>query len=139
MTRLIDHKQLEAAFEIVPPPTARSCGDHSFELPPALYIATAALFLGFVTVLTLAFSGHMLVSYGVFAAFIAAFFAVPAIIVRASPQGTRALGWYEFMDKGIATATGRSGALEATVLVLALPFLVFCFAVAVVTIAAVVG
>jgi hypothetical protein len=101
----------------------------------------AGLFFGFVTVLTLAFSTHMAVSYGVIAIFIGAYFAVPAIFARTGPDQshTRALGWYEFRDRGIATATGRCSGKDATVLVLLLPFLIFCFGVAVAAIAAVVS
>jgi hypothetical protein len=137
MTRRLDHSQLLAREEIVRSPTLPSrtaCDDHSFELPTGLYIAAAGLFLGFVTVLTLAFGGHMAVSYGVIAAFIAAFFAVPTIFAHAAPDErsrTRALGWYEFLDEGMATATGRCSGTEAAVLVLLLPFLIFCFGVAV--------
>jgi hypothetical protein len=140
MSRRIDHKQLAASNEVVasPAPVQRACNDHNFGLPPVLHLATGALFLGFVTVLSLAFSHHMLVSWGVFAAFITAFFAVPAIFVRTSPEGRRALRWDEFVEKGIDTETGRTGAGEATVLVLALPVFVLCWAVAVATIAAVV-
>jgi hypothetical protein len=43
-----------------------------------------------------------------------------------------------FRYKGIRTATGRSGATEATVLVLLLPFLILCFGIAIVSIAALV-
>ena len=141
MTRPIDHKQLVADARIVPAPVIaqpRACTDHSFELPPALYFGMGLMFLGFVSVLSLAFSEHMLVSYGVFVSFIAAFFAVPAIFVRAAPDGARALRWHDFMENGVATATGRSGGTEATVLVLLLPFLILCWAVAVATIAALV-
>lgn len=137
MTRRLDHAQLLARREIVRSPTLPSrtaCDDHSFELPTGLYIAMAGLFFGFVTVLTLAFSGHMAVSYGVIAAFVFAFFGVPAIFVRAGPQGlrlTRALRWHDFLDKGIVTATGRCSGKEAAVLVLLLPVLIFAFGIAV--------
>ena len=145
MTRRLDHGQLLVREEIVSSPTLpsrRACDDHSFELPVALYVATAGLFLGFVTVLTLAFAGHMGVAYGVIAAFIAAFFAVPAILVRAGPPEhsmTRALGWSEFLEHGVATATGRSSGRDAAVLVLLLPSLIFFFGVAVATIAGLVS
>ena len=98
-------------------------------------------FLGFVTILTLAFSGHMAVSFGVIIAFILAFFAVPAIFAHAGTneqRGSRALDWYEFLDKGVLTATGRCRGSEAAILVLMLPFLIFFFGVAVALIAALV-
>jgi hypothetical protein len=131
---------LIARDEIVAAPAARACDDQSFELPGGLYAAMAIMFAGFVAVLSLAFrGGHMAVSYGVIFAFIAAFFAVPAILPRMKPEGrTKALSWAMFRYKGIQTATGRSSATEATVLVLLLPFLILCFGIAVATIAAIV-
>ena len=145
MTRRLDQTQLLAREEIVRSPTLpsrKACDDHSFELPTGLYIAMAGLFLGFVTVLTLAFSTHMVVSYGVIAVFIVAYFAVPTIFAHAGPdeqRSTRALGWDEFLDKGVATATGRTSGRDAMVLVLLLPSLIFGFGIAVVAIAAVVS
>lgn len=140
MTRRLDHAQLLVRQEIVTPPSLGSCNDQTFELPPILYIATAALFFGFVTVLSLAFNTHMLVSWGVIAVFITAFFAVPTIFAHQSveEERPRALRWSEFLESGVATATDHASASQATVLVLLLPFLIFCFAIAVATISAVV-
>lgn len=139
MTRELDRQQLTARNEIVAAPAPRACTDQSFELPGGLYAATALLFFGFVSVLSLAFMGPtMVIPYAICIAFIAAFFAVPAIFVRAGPEEARAraLGWAEFRENGIATATGRTPALEAATLVLLLPALIFCWGVAVATIAA---
>jgi hypothetical protein len=98
------------------------------------------MFAGFVAVLSLAFRGHMAVSFGVIFAFLAAFFAVPSLFPRMKPQESRnrALSWSRFMQKGIRTATGRTSAKDATILVLLLPFLILSFSVAVATIAALV-
>jgi hypothetical protein len=141
MSRRLDHAQLLACQEVVAPPSPRSCNDQTFELPPALYVATAALFMGFVTVLCVAFRSNMLVSWGVIAVFIAAFFAVPTIfaLVSTGDSRRRALGWEEFMKNGVATATGRASGAEATVLVLLLPVLIFCFGLAVAAISLIVG
>lgn len=138
MTRRIDHAELLLRKEIVAAPGQRSCEDQTFELPPALYIGMAALLFGFVTVLSLVFSSHMLVAWGVIAAFITMFFAVPTIFTRfwVGEQRPAALGWSEFMERGVNTATGHASGVEATVLVLLLPFLIFCFAIAVAIIAA---
>ena len=141
MTRRLDYAQLLARDEIVGAPAPRACNDRSFELPPALYIATAVMFFGFVSVLSFAFrSPGMAVPFGICIAFIAAFFAVPTIFVRMKPEESRtpALQWSRFMEEGIATATGRAGGAEAAVLVLVLPFLILCWAVAIAVIAAVV-
>lgn len=119
----------------------RACTDRSFELPPALHIATALLFIGFVSVLSFAFRNpEMAVPWGVFVAFIVAFFVVPGLWTRMKPEEsrTKALSWTRFAEQGIDTATGRTGALEATTLVLLLPFLIFCWAIAIAVIAALV-
>ena len=137
--RHIEQARLLASDEVVDCPTQRSCDDQSFELPTGIYVALAALFVGFVAVLSLAFSDHMLVSFGVIFAFLAAFFFIPSIFPRmARDSQTKALKWHEFTDRGIDTATGQTSAISATVLILALPFLIFCFAIAVAVIAALV-
>ena len=117
----------------------RACRDQCFELASGIYIAMALMFAGFVAVLASAFrGGHMAVAYGVIFGFIAAFFAVPAHFragrARRAQQGAAAGSILR--DRGIMTATGHSSAREATILVLLLPFLILCFAIAVATIAA---
>lgn len=127
--------------EIVAPPIQRACEDRTFELPVALHIATALLFLGFVSVLSLAFRApEMAVPFGIFVVFIAAFFTVPALWVRMRPDenSSSSLGWRDFLRDGIVTQAGRAGGREATVLVILLPFLILCWAIAVATIAALV-
>lgn len=137
--RHIDKRQLLATDEVVDDPVRRACEDQSFELPSRIYVAMALMFAGFVAVLGGAFGDRMAVSFGVIFAFLAAFFAVPSLFPRiARDSRTRALHWHEFRDRGIDTATGRATAASATVLVLALPFLVLCFAIAIATIAALV-
>jgi hypothetical protein len=131
---------LLARDEIVAAPAERACTDQSFELPSGLYVAMALLFAGFVGVLGVGFrGGHMAVVYGVIFAFIAAFFAIPAMFPAMAPDRRKALSWAMFRMRGIKTATGRSNAGEATVLVLLLPFLIFCFGMAIAAIATIVG
>ena len=145
MSRPLDHKQLLAGAELVPAPVIaapRACTDRTFELPPALHIATAALFLGFVSVLCLAFrTPGLAVPYGVFVAFIVGFFLVPALWTRMKPDNSRtpALSWDEFLENGVDTATGRTPAVEATTLVLVLPVLILAWAIAIAVIAATVS
>lgn len=137
MTRSIHQAELLAQDEIVASPQPRACNDRSFEMPSAIYGMMAALFFGFMAVMAVGFSHpEMVVPMGINFAFLTAFFAVPAVVVNASVDGRRALLWSEFMRKGIETATGRSSGGEAAILVLLLPFLVFCWAVAIVVIAA---
>jgi hypothetical protein len=123
---------LIARDEIVAAPAQRACDDQSFELPGGLYAAMATMFAGFVAVLAFGFrGGHMGVACGVIFAFLAAYFAIPAIF-----QQKKGLSWAMFRYKGINTATGHSSAKEATVLVLLLPCLILCFGIAIVSIAA---
>ena len=141
MSRRLAHAELLARQEIVAPPSPRACADHGFELPTGIYVAMAALFLGFVGVLSVAFSNpEMAVPFGVFVAFIAAFFVVPGLWARMQPADSRtpALDWSRFLGEGIDTATGHSSGREATVLALLLPFLILCWAIAVAVIAALV-
>ncbi len=140
MVARLNKAQLLASSEIVPAPEAAAWQDYNFGLPPVLHFATGALFLAFVSVLSLAFANpEMAVPFGVFAAFIGAFFAVPAIFSRSAPEGSaRASRWADFMENGIAVEHGRCTGREATVLVLMLPVLILGWAIAIATIAALV-
>ena len=126
--------------EIVAPPLQRSCEDRTFELPPGLHVATALLVAGFVSVLGIAFRAPaMAVPYGIFIIFIAGFFTLPAMWVRMKPEEnhSRALRWSELGARGIGTPDGRTNGREAAILVLLLPTVIFCWAIAVAIIAAV--
>lgn len=138
MTRHVSQDALIARAEIVAAPAERACEDHNFGLPPAIHLMTGALFLGFVSVLCLALSTPgLVIPFGIFAAFILAFFTVPAIFLKVSPEkGSQAVGWTDFLERGIATEHGRCGGAEATVLVLMLPGFIFLWAVAIAIIVA---
>jgi len=139
MTRRLDHAELLTRQEIVAPPGPRACTDRGFELPAGIYVAMAAMFLGFVGVLSFAFRNpEMALPFGVFVAFITAFFVVPGLWARMKPEASRtpSLDWSRFMAEGVVTATGHSSGREAMVLALLLPFLIFCWAIAVAAIAA---
>lgn len=142
MTRRVNHAQLLAGQEIARPPALadpRACDSRSFNLPGGIY-AAMVLFIGSAfAVLAAAFRTNMLVSFGIIFALLAAFFGIPAIFVKASPrESARALSWDAFLSKGVDTATGVTKPAEATLLVLVLPFLILCWAIAVAIIAAVV-
>ena len=140
MTTRVNLKVLNARNEVVAPPLARACNDQSFELPAGVYVAMAFMFAGFVGVLAFAFRSNMSVSYGVIFAFLAAYFAVPALFPRMARghSATKSLDWSTFRENGIVTATGHATSLEATILVLLLPFLILCFGIAVTIVAAMV-
>ena len=140
MSVRVDPLLLRADAKLVPAPVQRACEDRTFGLPPVLHVATFVLFAGFVSVLSLAFANpELAVPWGIFVFFIAAFFAVPALWTRMAPaNASHALGWSEFMARGIDTATGRVSGREATILVLLLPSLIFGWAIAIAVIALVV-
>lgn len=140
MTTRQQPEVLLARDEVVAAPLEHACTDQTFELPSGIYAAMAIMFAGFISILCLAFRDRMAVTAGVFFAFLAAFFAIPAIFTLAPPKENRAkaLSWFDFASSGIATASGRTRALEATVLVLILPFVILCWSIAVVIIAALV-
>ena len=114
--------------------------DRSFEMPSALYVAVAALFLGFMAVTGIVFATReLIIPVAVIVLFIVGFFGVPSIWVRMVPESRRAaLSWSRFKMDGIATEHGRVSATQAMVQVLILPVLIFLWGIAVVTIAAVV-
>lgn len=133
--------RLTVSGEIVPAPALLACDDRTFDLPPGLHIATAVMFLGFISVLSLAFrSPALAVPFGIFMVTVTAFFTVPALWARMNPADSRArsVGWSEFLESGIDTASGHSNGGSAAVLVLMLPFLILCWSVAVAIIAALV-
>jgi hypothetical protein len=136
----VDPKRLRADAKLIPAPVQRACEDRTFELPPVLHIATAILFIGFVSVLSLAFANpELAVPWAIFVFFIAAFFTVPALWTRMAPaNASHALRWSEFMRGGVETASGHASGGEAAVLVLLLPALIFCWSIAIVLINALV-
>ena len=139
MVARIRKADLLAQADIVSPPLGRACTDHSFEMPGGIYAAMAIMLFGFLAVMTIGFGNPGLaVPMGINVAFLAAFFAVPAIFVRSTKDGSRALRWADFMEKGIRIESGHATGREAVVLTLLLPTFILLWAVAIVTIAALV-
>ena len=142
MTRRLNQAQLVAREEIASPPalsSPRACNSRSFDLPGGIYAAMVLMIVGAFAVLAAMLRTNMLVSFGVIFALLAAFFGIPAIFVRVSPnESARPLSWDAFLSRGVETATGATKASEATVLVLILPFLILCWAITVAIIATVV-
>ena len=140
MSFRVDPIQLKAEARVVAAPNERSCQDHSFELPTGLYVAMAGLFFGFLAVLAVGLSSSgLVVPMAINFVFLTAFFAIPAIFVRSANTEGRAKSWTRFMDRGIETANGHSSGKEAAVLMLVLPAFIFCWALAIVAIAALVS
>ncbi len=112
--------------------------DRSFELPKGLYVATVALYLGFLAVMAAGLSSPgLIIPMAIFAFFILAGFGLPTIWARMQPpHRSRNMSWSRLVSQGVATHTGRVSARDAAVQVLVLPVLIFCWGIAAVTIAA---
>ena len=112
--------------------------DRNFELPGALFVGTAAGYLGFLGLMVAAFGNPgLILPMAIFVVFIAMFFGVPAIWMRMKPENPQRLtSWSRFRQRGIMTAYGHCSAGAATIQVLILPTLILAWGLAVVTIAA---
>jgi hypothetical protein len=118
---------------VLPAAVVREEIDRSFELPTGLYVATVALYLGFLAIMAAAFMNPGLVlPMVIFAFFIAAAFGVPMLWARMNPAKSKgALSYGTFKNRGIMTATGPLSAGSAAVQVLVLPVLIFGWGIAV--------
>jgi hypothetical protein len=123
-----------------PPERQPTQVDRSFELPTALFGATAALYLGFVAMMGIAFANPELsILVAIFALVIVAGFGIPTIWVKMKPESSQhAASWSRFKAEGVMILTGRCSASAAAAQVLILPVLIFVWGVAAVTIAALV-
>lgn len=151
MTARIEHVDLLLREEIVKAPVlpaaapaepGNGCEDRTFELPTALFAGMFGLLFAYLAVMTIGFAAPGLVlPMAVNFIFVAAFAVVPmkwATMKPGKPTSQRALPWYRFQSQGIETATGRTGAGEATTLVLLLPACILFWGIATVTMAALV-
>jgi hypothetical protein len=140
MVARINKLHLIAADEVVAAPRLRACEDRNFGLPTPILLGVFGLFMAYLAVMSIGFMADMLVlPMVVNVIFVAAFAYVPAKWALMKPaKSDRALRWSELRESGIDTLTGRTSGTGAAVLVLLLPFLILCWGIAVVTIAALV-
>jgi hypothetical protein len=145
MSEFLAREALAKTANVVPAPRPHESGtgvrsevDRSFELPTGLYVATVALYLGFVGVMTVSFMNPGLaVPMAIIGFFVLAGFAVPMMWARMRPAKAKgALSFGAFKNRGIMTATGPLSAGSAAVQVLILPVLILAWGVAVAIIAA---
>lgn len=122
---------------IVDAPKPRYEVDRTFELPKGLYAATVALYLGFLMVMAAGLSTPgLIIPMAIFTVFIVAGFGVPAIWTRLAPEtASKQMTFSKLRRDGIATLTGRLSARDASVQMLILPIIIFCWGVATVSIA----
>lgn len=140
---MVKHYTREMVAEhaaIVASPAVPHQVDRAFGLPTGLYVATVSLYLGFLAVMAAGLSTPgLLIPMAIFALFILAGFGLPTLWMRMNPDHRdRNMRWSRLVSRGIAVQTGRVSARDAAVQVLILPVLIFCWGLAVVTIAALV-
>ncbi len=114
--------------------------DRTFELPSALYMASAGLFLAFLGVMFIGFSTPgLIIPMAIFTIFIVGFYGLPSVWATMKPDNAqKPMTMGVFARDGIMTNTGHLSAREASVQMLILPVLILLWAFAVVTIAAIV-
>jgi hypothetical protein len=144
MSKRIVTEELVQKARIVEAPIAAehkpTIVDRSFEMPSALYMASAGLFLAFLGIMFAGFSTpRLIIPMVIFTLFIVGFYGLPAVWTSMkpdNPQSPMTMG--KFARDGIMTNTGRLNAREATIQMLILPVLIVIWGLAVVTIAALV-
>jgi hypothetical protein len=144
MSKRIVTEELVQKARIVEAPIAAehkpTIVDRSFEMPSALYMASAGLFLAFLGIMFAGFSTpRLIIPMVIFTVFIVSFYGLPAVWTSMkpdNPQSPMTMG--KFARDGIMTNTGRLNAREATIQMLILPVLIVIWGLAVVTIAALV-
>ena len=137
MSKHFTRELVEQQALIVAEPRPRHEVDRSFELPKGLYAATVSLYLGFLLVMASGLSSPGLaIPMAIFAIFILAGFGVPALWAKVGPQTkSKQMSFAKLRREGIATLTGRLSARDASVQMLILPIIIFCWGISTVLIA----
>ena len=140
MSKHLTRELVAEQAAIVAAPKPRHEVDRTFELPKGLYAATVALYLGFLAVMATGLSSPgLVIPMVIFTLFVVAGFGVPAIWARLAPAPrSRQMSFAQLRRDGIATLTGRLSARDASIQMLILPVIIFCWGVTTVTIAALV-
>lgn len=113
--------------------------DRNFGLPTALFGATVALYLGFLTIMFAAFGNPgLVIPMVIFALFVVAGFGVPALWTRLKDNDSAPMSIALFKADGIMTHTGRLAPRDAAVQMLILPTLIVGWGGTIAIIAAVV-
>jgi len=112
--------------------------ERNFGLPTGLYVATVALYLGFIGLMaTLFHNPELAIPMVIFAGFIIIAFGLAGLWTRMKPDNdTTPMTWGQFGVRGIDTPSGRLTANEATVQVLMLPVLILGWGLAIAVIVA---
>lgn len=140
MSKHLTRELVAEQARIVTAPQKRHEVDRTFGLPKGLYAATVGLYLGFLAVMAVGFSAPgLVIPMAIFTVFVIAGFGVPAIWTKLAPQtASKQMSFAKLRRDGIATLTGRLPARDASVQMLILPVIIFCWGITTVTIAALV-
>lgn len=106
------------------PPRTRI--DRNFGLPSGLYVATVALYLVFIGLMSVLFGNpELAIPLVIIGAFIAFAFGVAAVWASMKPDNDSSpLSWGQFSHRGIQTLSGPLTAGQASIQVLILPALI---------------
>ena len=128
------HQELnkQAAFDLVEAPELAPSPGHEFPQPapavPDMPRAAGAMMIGAYAALLGAFvitihgaRADFAILIGAF--YLAMFFGIPAVFLGVEHDAARRPGLLEFLDRGIDTATGRTGGVAALVQMLIVPVL----------------
>jgi Flp pilus assembly protein TadB len=135
------YQQPAAAFQVAELMNVRrNRAERVFDLHPALHVALFGGFAAFLAILAVGLmTRELIIPMAICFAFVLAAFVTPALWAKLQPQQSGRLpNWSEFMEEGVDTATGRLSGGAAIVQVLILPALLTLWALAIVTIKALV-
>lgn len=137
MSHRLDPQQLRSLATVTAVP-ALTRVDRSFGLPSGLYVATVALYLGFIGVMAATFMNpELAIPMVIFAGFVLMAFGLAGYWTKMQPRNDAApASWNRFLAEGIDTLNGRLTANQAVVQVLTLPVLILCWGLAIAVIVA---
>lgn len=137
MAQHISQQELTRIASITDAP-ARTKVDRNFGLPTGLYVATVALYLAFLGLMTTLFAnGELAIPLAVMAGFIVLFFGLCGLWTKMKPENdTHPMTWGQLSARGIETLSGRLTASEAAAQVLILPVLILGWGCAIAVIVA---
>jgi len=137
MAQHISQQDLTRIASVTDAP-ARTRVDRNFGLPTGLYVATVALYLAFLGLMTALFAnGDLAIPLAVMAGFIVLFFGLGGVWTTMKPDNdTHPMTWGQFSARGIETLSGRLTAGEAAAQVLILPVLILGWGCAIAVIVA---
>jgi hypothetical protein len=137
MSQRLPYEQL-GCLAVVTEVPARTRVDRNFGLPTGFYVATVALYLGFIGIMASLFlNPELVIPMVLIAGFIAFAFGLAGRWAKMKPDNdTAPLSWGRFSCRGIDTLSGRLTASEAAIQALTLPVLILGWGLAVAVIVA---